>query len=116
MQNEMNSRLIVGDYIKNDVLFYVGLSLTLLGILPNYCYFVTIFAIPFFLMNAFVDLAGLLVSSIGIFIWALSAISIFLWPMAVVMVVFWEIILIPLELISPITLTTGIVLLYVSMT
>ncbi len=115
MQNEMNSRLIVGDYIKNNVLFYVGLSLTLLGILPNYCYFVTIFAIPFFLMNAFANLAGLLVSSIGIFIWALSAILIFLWPMAVTLVVFWEIILIPLELISPITLTTGIVLLYYSM-
>ncbi len=115
MQNEMNSKLIVGVTLKNDVLSNVGFSLIFLGLLPNYCYFVTIFAIPFFLMNAFANFAGLLSISTGIFIWALSAILIFLWPMAATLVVFWEIILIPLELISPITLTTGIVLLYYSM-
>ena len=115
MQNEISNRLIVGDTIKNMSFFYVGLVLTLLGILPHYSYFATFFAIPYFMLHALFDFLGLFVSSVGIIIWVISAVLLFLWPMTVVFVVFWEIILIPLWIISPVTLTVGILLLYYSM-
>ena len=53
----------------------------------------------------------------GFFIYVviLSGILLFLWPLAATTVLFWEIFLVPLELISPITFTTGIILIYISM-
>ena len=115
MQNEISNRLIVGDTIKNMSFFYVGLVLTLLGLLPHYSYFATFFAIPYFMLHAFFDFLGLFVESVGNIAWNISLTLLILWPITVFSVVFLEIILIPLWIISPVTLTVGILLLYYSM-
>ena len=96
-------------------MFYSGLGLTILGAIPIYCYSVTFFNIPFLLANFFVDILAYF-SGFGWIVWALSAILVIFTPMAWVMTIFWEIILIPLFLFSPLTLTGGIFLLYLSLT
>ena len=95
-------------------MFYSGLVLTLLGALPHYSYMVTFFAIPFIIANMFVNILGYF-SGFGWIIWIISGILIIFIPMNWVLVIFWEILLIPLWLTSPLTLTVGIVLLYLSL-
>ena len=95
-------------------MLYSGLILTFLGVLPNYSYFVTFFAIPFVFGNIFIDVLSIAVLYNAYFL-ILSAILLALMPMNVTLVVFWEIILIPLEVLSPLTFVAGVVLLYLSL-
>ena len=95
-------------------MFYSGLIVFLIGVLPHYSYFVTLFAIPFLFIDMIFFIIGYF-SGYFYVIWGILAILIIFIPMNWVLVVFWEIILVPLWLLSPITLTAGIVLLSLSL-
>ena len=110
----MKNRLIV-EATQYTYMFYSGLLLVYLAVIPNYNYFVTVFAIPFVFGNIVIDFLSLFLGGITYIVWAVSAILILLLPINWAFTILYQVILIPLELLSPLTLVAGIVLLYLSL-
>ena len=113
LQNKLKNELKV-EASQYTYIFYSGLVLTFLAILPNYSYFITLFSIPYIIGNAFLDFIAYFFGIYGEIIWIISLLTIIFIPMNMVLVIFWEILLIPLELISPLTSVAGTVLLYIA--
>ena len=115
MQTDISNRLLV-EASSYTYMFYSGLVLAFVGIFPAYSYLVTFFLIPFIFFALGIDAIALIISpGLAYYLLIAQGIMACFIPFSMVLVVFWEIILIPLFLISPLTATTGGVLLYLSL-